>query len=187
VAVNFWHCPWSVQFFGAFDAPQVLERAIERVKEFDRSGRKVHHKVVDPSFWWYFWSARGCKRIHSPLTLEFCPLLGGHEGRHVCERSFCDFTQHLSDECPTIYGCNTDALGNLEQELDQGRNGGKQRRTLLVVQFCCIYLVLLGFKSLANTMQPFLAAGTAKGPTPAKTSATTSDGSKGLTSLSCSI
>lgn len=50
----------------------------------------------------------------------------------------------------------------------------------------CMYIALLGLRSFPNTAHPFLAAGIAKGPTPANTSATTSDGSNSFTRRSCS-
>ena len=59
--------------------------------------------------------------------------------------------------------------------------------TRLSCAFFNKYLALFGFKSLASTAHPFLAAGTAKGPTPANTSATTSSDSNCWTSRSCSV
>lgn len=59
--------------------------------------------------------------------------------------------------------------------------------TLLSILFFSIHLVLSGFKSLPRTKHLFFAAGIAKGPTPAMTSAITWPGWKNSdTSRSCS-
>lgn len=59
--------------------------------------------------------------------------------------------------------------------------------TLLLSLLTAIHLTPSGFRSFPNTLQPFLAAGIAKGPTPAITSAITSPGLKRDTNRLCSF
>ena len=58
--------------------------------------------------------------------------------------------------------------------------------TLLFSTFLSRYFALSGFRSLARTAHPLFAAGIANGPTPAKTSATTSSGLNDETRRPCS-
>ena len=60
-------------------------------------------------------------------------------------------------------------------------------RTPLFLILSWRYLKLLGLRSFARTAQPFFAAGMAKGPTPANTSAITSSGLNSRTKRSCSV
>lgn len=57
---------------------------------------------------------------------------------------------------------------------------------MFLIRLTSIHLTLSGFRSLPSTLQPFLAAGTANGPTPAMTSTMTSSGSREAMMRSCS-
>ena len=87
-----------------------------------------------------------------------------------------------------LMSCFNSAGDSLMNSAPSRLNGFTSWSTLFRVIFSCKHLKLSGFKSLANTIDSFLPAGTANGPTPANTSHTTSLGLKYcVTSLSCSV
>lgn len=107
------------------------------------------------------------------------------------KRLFACTSEDVANEIPTIFTVRTNIwwyLNNWKIFTSYLYANNIVELTWLSRTFLRSHLALSGFRSLASTALPFFAAGTAKGPTPAKTSAIIPfSGANICTNRSCSV